>query len=292
MFLGFWTAFESAARLGCMRIPGGGMTSAARLRAVMDLGATVLCCTPTYALRLAEVAVEEGIDLTAAKVRRIMVAGEPGGSLPHVCSRIEKAWPGARVVDHHGMTETGPVTYECPRRRGVLHVMEGAFLAEVIDPGTGAAVAAGGRGELVLTTLLRAGSPLLRYRTGDLVELGATGRCECGSEEMALVGGILGRTDDMLVVRGVNIFPAAVDEIIRGFADVAEYRVEADVNRSLAELRVLVEPTPECSDALKLTDRIRAELQNAFGLRIPVSSVGYGDLPRFEMKARRWVRSS
>ena len=124
MFLGFWTAFESAARLGCMRIPGGGMSSAARLRAIIDLGATVLCCTPTYALRLAEVATEEGIDLAAGKVRRIMVAGEPGGSLLNVRSRIEKAWPGARVADHHGMTETGPVTYECPRRRGVLHVME------------------------------------------------------------------------------------------------------------------------------------------------------------------------
>jgi phenylacetate-CoA ligase len=292
MFLGFWTAFESAARLGCMRIPGGGMSSVARLRAVINIGATVLCCTPTYALRLAEVATEEGIDLAAGKVRRIMVAGEPGGSLPHVCSRIEKVWPGARVVDHHGMTETGPVSYECPRRAGVLHVMESAFLAEVIDPSTGVAVAVGGRGELVLTTLQRIGSPLLRYRTGDLVELGSDGRCECGSGEMSLVGGILGRTDDMLVVRGVNVYPAAVDEVIRRFADVAEYRVEVDDDRSLAELRVLVEPSPECREVVRLTERVQAELQNVFGLRIVVLSVGCGELPRFEMKARRWVRNA
>jgi phenylacetate-CoA ligase len=291
MFLGFWTAFESAARLGCMRIPGGGMSSAARLRAMIDVGATVLCCTPTYALRLAEVATEEGIDLAAGKVRRIMVAGEPGGSLPHVCSRIEKVWPGASVVDHHGMTETGPVSYECPRRAGVLHVMESAFVAEVVDPSTGVAVAVGGRGELVLTTLQRVGSPLLRYRTGDLVELGTGGRCECGSDEMSLVGGILGRTDDMLVVRGVNIYPAAVEEVIRRFADVAEYRVEVDEDRSLAELRVLVEPSPECSEVGRLMERVQAELQNVFGLRITVSSVGCGELPRFEMKARRWVRN-
>ena len=292
MFLGFWTAFESAARLGCMRIPGGGMSSVARLRAVINIGATVLCCTPTYALRLAEVATEEGIDLAAGKVRRIMVAGEPGGSLPHVRGRIEKAWPGARVADHHGMTETGPVSYECPRRPGVLHVMESAFVAEVIDPSTGVAVAVGRRGELVLTTLQRVGSPLLRYRTGDLVELGSDGRCECGSGEMSLVGGILGRTDDMLVVRGVNVYPAAVDEVIRRFADVAEYRVEVDEDRSLAELRVLVEPSPECREVGRLTERVQAELQNVFGLRIVVLSVGCGELPRFEMKARRWVRNA
>jgi phenylacetate-CoA ligase len=292
MFLGFWTAFESAARLGCMRIPGGGMTSAARLRAVIDQAATVLCCTPTDALRLAEVAAEEGIDLAVGKVRRIMVAGEPGGSLPHVYSRIEKAWPGARVVDHHGMTETGPVTYECPRRRGVLHVMESSFLAEVIDPDTATAVAEGGRGELVLTTLRRVGSPLLRYRTGDLVQLEAAGRCECGSVEMSLAGGILGRTDDMLVVRGVNIYPAAVEEIIRSFAEVVEYRVEVGADRSLAELRVLIEPSQRCYEVLRLTESIQAQLQNAFGLRITVMSVGYGELPRFEMKARRWVRNT
>jgi len=173
----------------------------------------------------------------------------------------------------------------------VLHVMESAFLAEIIDPATGVAVAAGRRGELVLTTLQRVGSPLLRYRTGDLVELGIRGRCECGSDEMSLIGGILGRTDDMLVVRGVNVYPAAVEEVIRSFADVAEYRVEVDAERSLAELRVLVEPSPECGEVARLAERVQAELQNAFGLRIAVSSVDCGELPRFEMKARRWVRN-
>ena len=202
MFLGFWTAYESAARLGCLRMPGGGMSSAARLQTMLDTSATVLCCTPTYALRLAEVAAEQGIDLGASKIRRIIVAGEPGGSVPRVFARIESLWPGARVVDHHGMTETGPVSYGCRQWPGVLHVVESAFIAEVVDPDSGKALPRGSRGELVLTNLGRIGSPLLRYRTGDLVETAPDELCECGSRETALLGGILGRTDDMLVVRG------------------------------------------------------------------------------------------
>jgi len=272
-------------------LPGGGMSSAARLRAMLDTGATVLCCTPTYALRLAEVANQERIDLAASKIRRIIVAGEPGGSIPSVRARIEERWPGARVVDHHGMTETGPVSYECPRRPGVLHIIESAFIPEVIDPANGRRLDAGARGELVLTNLGRAGSPLLRYRTGDLVQSAPAALCECGSREMALTGGILGRTDDMLVVRGVNIFPSAVEEVIRGFAGVAEYRVEFDADRSLSELRIQVEPRPDCADAANISHRIQAELHNVFGLRIPVTSARSGELPRFEMKAARWVRN-
>jgi phenylacetate-CoA ligase len=290
LFIGFWTAFESAERLGCMRIPGGGMSSAARLRTMLDVGATVLCCTPTYALRLAEVAAEERIDLSRSKVRRIIVAGEPGGSISGVRSSIEAAWPGACVVDHHGMTETGPVSYGCPARPGVLHVIESAYIAEVIDPGSGRSVSAGAKGELVLTTLGREGSPLLRYRTGDLVQRAADASCECGSHNLALPGGILGRTDDMVVVRGVNVYPGAVEDILRGVGGVAEYRVEIQTDRSLAELRIQVEPSPDCADPAALAVRLQAALHVALGLRIPVSSVPAGDLPRFEMKARRWVR--
>src|SRR5258706_6394986 len=170
-FLGFWTAFEAAARLGALCIPGGGVGSASRLRAIIDNGANVLCCTPTYALRLAEVAAQEKINLQDSLVRAIIVAGEPGGSIPAFRARLERAWPGVRVFDHHGMTETGPVTHECPLRPGVLHIIESAYYAEVIDPATGKHIGPGETGELVLTTLVRAASPVLRYRTGDLVHV-------------------------------------------------------------------------------------------------------------------------
>jgi phenylacetate-CoA ligase len=269
-FLGFWTGFEAATRMGALAIPGGGMRTAVRLRTILETRATVLCCTPTYAIRLAEAAGEESIDLDESSVRRIIVAGEPGGSIAATRAHIEQLWPGARVVDHHGMTETGPVSYGCPERPGVLHVIESSYIAEVID------------GELILTNLGRIGSPLIRYRTGDLVRA-VRGQCVCGTSDVALEGGILGRTDDMVVVRGVNIYPSAVEEVLRS-EGVTEYRVEIRTKRALTQLHIQVE-----ADAGAI-HRLEAALTNAFSLRIPVSSVPTGTLPRFEAKAKRWVR--
>jgi phenylacetate-CoA ligase len=288
-FLGFWVAFEAATRIGCLSIPGGGMRSVARLRAILDNGVTILCATPTYAIRLAEVAAEEGMNLRQAAVRSIIVAGEPGGSIPATRALIERLWPGARVVDHHGMTETGPVSYECPERRGVLHIIESAYLPEVIDDTALWAVGPGDSGELVLTNLGRTGSPLLRYRTGDWVRRAAGTRCACGSEELALEGGILGRTDDMIVVRGVNLYPSAVEEILRSAGGVGEFRVEIGTERALPEMAVQIEPAGG-ADAQSLADRVAAALQNTFHLRVSVSCVPFGALPRFEAKSRRWFR--
>ena len=288
-FLGFWVGFEAAARVGCLAIPGGGMRSAARLRTIVETSATVLCCTPTYAIRLAEVAAEENIDLSAAKVRTLIVAGEPGGSVTATRRHISELWRGARVVDHHGMTEIGPVSYGCPKHSGVLHVIDESYIAEVIDPLTGQPVPRGVTGELVLTNLGRLGSPLLRYRTSDIVQAAPEDRCECGASGLALIGGILGRTDDMLVVRGVNVYPSAVENILRSFDAVSEYRVEIQNHRTLPELSVQVETRPAQVHDSTLTHRLEAALTNAFALRIPVSLVPQGSLPRFEMKARRWV---
>jgi phenylacetate-CoA ligase len=289
-FLGFWTAFDSAARMGCLCIPGGGMRSSARLRVLLDMKATVLCCTPTYALHLAEAAEEEGIDLALSQVRTVIVAGEPGGSIPGTRKLIEKLWNGARVVDHHGMTEVGPVSYGCPVREDVLHIIESGYLAEVIDPKTTEPVVPGTAGELVLTTLGRLGSPLLRYRTGDIVEQSEEERCECGSCDMALVGGIRGRNDDMLVVRGVNVYPGAVENVLRSNGGVAEYRVEIGRHGALSELMIQVEPEPALADNPGLAHHLEAALRDALALRIAVKIVPCGSLPRFELKAKRWVR--
>lgn len=277
-FLGFWTAFEAAERMGCLVIPGGGMGSAARLAAMFDTGATVLCATPTYAIHLAEAAAQEGIDVAArSHVRRILVAGEPGGSLASTRQRIERLWPGARVFDHHGMTEVGPVTYGCPVEPGVLHVIEDSYHAEVLG------------GELVLTNFGRTGSPLVRYRTGDVVAPLPRGqRCACGTTELALAGGIVGRTDDMVVVRGVNVYPAAVDEIVRSCDYSGEYRMWVGERHSLAELSLEVEGNGDLDRSL--VHRLETAFRGALALRIPVSVVAPGSLPRFELKARRWVR--
>ncbi|MDB6015862.1 MAG: phenylacetate--CoA ligase family protein [Pedosphaera sp.] len=290
-FLGFWLAFEAGNRLGALCLPGGGTGSAARLCALIDNGATVLCCTPTYAVRLAEVAAEEQIDLRRARVKTIIVAGEPGGSIPAMRARLAALWPGARLFDHHGMTEVGPVTHECPVQPGVLHVIESAYYPEVIDPLTDQPSPMGHAGELVLTTLGRTGSPLLRYRTGDLVKLERSASpCACGRNDATLPGGILGRTDDMLVVRGVNIYPSAVEEILRAAAGVAEYQVRISEVSALIEMSIQIEPRPECADATALAERLEKDFQASLSLRIPITVVPFGTLPRFEMKAKRWVR--
>jgi len=285
-FIGFWLAFEAGAALGALSIPGGGLSSPARLRSIFTHEANILCCTPTYALRLAEVAKSENIDLAKSPVRTIVVAGEPGGSIPATRARIEQAWPGARVFDHHGMTEVGPVSYQCPTKAGVLHVLEQAYLAEIIDPETTKPIATGGTGELVLTTLGRHGSPLIRYRTGDLVTAAVT-PCDCGRLDLALNGGILSRSDDMIVVRGVNVYPSAVEEILRGNGGVAEYRVRISHNDALVEMSVEVEPNDNCDNAL--AKRLAKAFQESLSLRVPVSLVKFGSLPRFELKAKRWI---
>ena len=289
-FLGFWLAYEAALRLGCLCIPGGGLSSAARLRLILDHSITVLCCTPTYGIHLAEVAARERIDLSASTVRLMVVAGEPGGSIAATRQRLAELWPGIRVFDHHGMTETGPVSFECPTRPGVLHIMESGFVPEVIDPATGIAAKPGEAGELVLTTLGRTGSPLLRYRTGDMVKPSLDAVCECGRSDLALEGGILGRSDDMVIVRGVNIYPTAVEQIIRGMPEIAEYAVTVDESKSLAELNIRVEPVPECTDREQVAHALEQKLESAWSLRVPVTVVPPGSLPRYELKAKRWTK--
>lgn len=265
------------------------MRSTARIQTILDNEVTTLCSTPSYAVHLAEIARDNGLDLSQSKVRAIILAGEPGGSLPSVRALIERLWPGARAVDHHGMTEVGPVSYECSERPGTLHIIEDAYFPEVINPETQEQLGPGAVGELVLTNLGRLGSPLIRYRTGDIVQRGASDVCSCGSAEMALEGGILARRDDMLIVRGVNIYPSAVEEILRS-CGVTEFRVDVFTERALAEMNVLIEPSPSEANPDRLVQRTANALLDSLGLRVTVSCVSYGSLPRFEGKARRWFR--
>jgi phenylacetate-CoA ligase len=290
-FLGFWTAFEAAAERGCLCLAAGGMSSGARLRMMLDNEATIVLCTPTYALHLAQVAQEQGLCLDGStpgyKVRALVVAGEPGGSIPATRQRIEAAWH-ARVFDHSGMTEIGPLAIECEPAPGGLHVMEDEYLAEVLEPVSLQPVAPGELGELVLTNLGRWGSPLIRYRTGDLVRVDPR-PCPCGSSLMRLEGGILGRTDDMIAIRGNNFYPSALEGVIRRFAEVVEYRVEIDTTAPLAELRVEIE-APGGGPAL--AERIAVAIRDELLFRADVVIVPAGALPRFEMKAQRVCRKT
>ena len=290
-FIGFWAAFDGASRLGNLCLAGGGMSSSARLRLICEHQATMVCCTPTYALRLAEVAAEEGVDLAGGSVRGLIVAGEPGGSIPAIRQRIEQAW-GARVFDHWGMTEIGSLAAECVEHPAGLHVLETECIAEIIDPRTGAPASPGVEGELVVTNLGRLGSPLLRYRTGDLVRAGAEG-CACGRSLLRLDGGILGRTDDMITIRGNNIYPARIEEIIREFPEIAEYRIEVTTVRSMNHLQVEIEPAEGASVASPpdgLVARVGRAIRDRLNFHAEVVAVAAGTLPRFELKGRRFVR--
>ncbi len=270
-FIGFWSAFGGAERLGALCISGGAMTSEQRVRSILDLGATVLLSTPTYALRLADVARGMGVDLAESSVRVTIHAGEAGASIPATRDAIEAAWS-ASSFDHTGMTELGPTGFSCSARDGV-HLIESEFIFEVTDDG-----------ELVATNLGRWGMPLIRYRTGDRVIVSRE-PCPCGSPFMKIVGGIQGRVDDMFTVRGVNLYPSQVEDIVRRHPGVAEFVIEHRRERRMDEVALLVETSAASFSA----ERLEADLRQALGVRLDCRVVPAGTLPRSELKSRRIV---
>ena len=289
-FLGFWTAYDAGTQLGAHCIPAGGMTSHARLGLIHVVEPTVICCTPTYALRLIEVAREiQGPDskLSESAVRVLIVAGEPGGSIPATRARIEQGW-GARVIDHHGLTEVGPVSFECWESPGFVHLNETEFICEVLDAVAGTPVPDGQAGELIITTLGRIASPVIRYRTGDIV-VRTTDRCACGRTLARLEGGIRSRADDMVNIRGVNVYPAAIEAVLRAIDEIVEYRATVESSAALRTLSIEIELAPSTPQPDAIASRAALTLREALGLNAPVAVVGQGTLPRFEMKANRFV---
>jgi phenylacetate-CoA ligase len=286
-FIGFWAAFEGASRLGNFVIAGGGMSTTIRLQAMIENEATVVCCTPTYALRMAEVAEQEGIDLKESSVRMLIVAGEPGGAIPATRARMESAWD-AHVIDHWGMTEIASLGVESADRSGGMYLLESEAIAEIVDPETLEPVTPGDVGELLITNLGRFGSPLIRYRTRDLVKA-STDEDPTGRQLLWLAGGILGRSDDMVTVRGNNVFPSSVEAVLREIDAVAEFRIDVKTVRAMHELCITVEPTTEAlSEGLQtiVTDALRKRL----GFACEVTLAAPGELPRFELKGKRFFR--
>ena len=287
-FLGFWTGFEAGCQLGFHCVPGGGMSTQIRLATITAVGATVLCCTPTYALRLAEVAASEFPErpLAESTVRMLIVSGEPGGNIPATRERIERSW-GARVIDHHGLTEVGPISFECWEAPGFLHVNEAGFICEVVDPVTGHEAPDGSPGELVVTNLGRTASPVVRYRTGDIV-VRRRGPCTCGRTWARLEGGVIARADDMINIRGVNVYPAGIESVVRRFVEVVEFRSVVSRTGAMRSLRLQIELIPQAGDGSAVAAKVAHQIREALGLTVPVEVVQAGALPRFEMKARRF----
>ena len=290
-FLGFWSAFEAATKAGFLAMPGGGMSSTARLRFLLDHQVTVVFATPTYALHLAELAAKDGIDLAASGVRAIVVAGEPGGSISTTRQCIEKSW-GARVYDHYGLTEVGPVAIECEAMPNTLLVLESEYIVEVIEANSTQPVVPGELGELVVTNLGRMDSPLIRYRTGDLVRVDPSPKPIAGVPNwLRLQGGIQGRADDMIHVRGNNVYPTAIEAIIRRFPEIIEFRVVVDERGPLSDLRIEIEPA-DLAHSQRLVETVARVLRDELLFRAEVTAAPPNTLPRFEMKARRVIKQS
>jgi phenylacetate-CoA ligase len=283
-FIGFWAAVEGARKIGAMMIPGGGRDSLQRLELMRDSGATAVCCTPTYALRLLEVARENNFDMQTLRVRATVHAGEPGASVPETKQRIQTGW-GAKCYDHAGASEVGAHSFECQAQPGGIHLIESEFIAEALDRETGKPVAPGEVGELVITNLGRPCFPIIRYRTGDLVRLNVE-PCECGRTFARFQGGVLGRADDMTTVRGVNVYPMAIESLIVRCPEVDEYRITVHRVREMDEMDIEVELADGADPALP--DAIAQSVYSALSFRPNVRVIEHGTLPRFELKARRF----
>ena len=288
-FVGFWGAHYACEKLGCLVLPGGNMTTEARVRQIFDMNATVVCSTPTYALRMAQEARSMGIDLVGGPVEHLILSGEPAGSIPATKKLIEEQW-GAKAGDTAGMTELGTIMmFECDHQPGGAHIIEDHYIEEVIDPETGEPVGYGEPGERVVTSFGRGFIPVIRYRTRDLVLKVPGDTCSCGRTFDIYDGGIRGRVDDMKLVRGTNVYPRAVEAIVREYEAIDEFQIHLYTAEGIRdEIEVLVEiPSAEGDTDVMLGELAKALAGAHEGLRFGVRQVESGSLPRFELKAKR-----
>ncbi|MGH2907813.1 MAG: phenylacetate--CoA ligase family protein, partial [Solirubrobacteraceae bacterium] len=291
-FIGFWGLHYAMEKIGVLNVPGGAQTTEARVRQIIDFGATVVASTPTYAMRLAQEAERLGIDLAGSPVSRVILSGEPAGSIPETKRLIERQW-GAKAFDTAGMTEVGTIVmFECSEQPGGAHIIEDQVLEEVLDPETLEPVAYGEQGERIVTSFGRGAIPLIRYRTADLVCRVPASECACGRCFDLYRGGILGRVDDMKLVRGTNVYPRAIEGIVRGLRGVEEFQIQITREGLRDEITLFVELTADVDDAAwsGAAGELRRELAEAHeGLNFRVERADRGALPRFELKAKRVV---
>ena len=284
-FIGFWAALEGARIINTMMIPGGGRDSLERLHLMKELGVTAICCTPTYALRLAEVAQEAKFDLNEIPLRISILSGEPGANVPATKTRVESVW-NFKSYDHAGASEVGAHSFECEIQPNGTHVNESEFIVEVLNPDTLEPVSEGEQGELIITNLGRIGFPVIRYRTGDLVRLNHE-PCKCGRTFPRFEGGVLGRVDDMVVVRGINVFPSAIENLIRRSDEVEEFRITVSTVKQMGHLSIELD-LKKYADPENAKKDVYQQIRNELSLSSEIKVVPHGSLPRFEMKARRF----
>lgn len=276
-----------AQKLGALSIHAGTLPSERLLSVLRQFQASAMWTTPSYAWYLGETALKEGIDpKTDLAVRKIFVAGEPGGSIPETRARIEGLW-NADVYDYYGLSDIfGSCAGMCEEKHG-LHWAEDHILVEVLDPETGEPVKEGERGEMVLTTLKKTARPMIRFRTGDIVTF-TSEPCACGRTSQRLMG-VNGRLDDMLIIKGVNIFPSDVEAIARKETSLTgEYRLVVERINHLDRLTVEVEHIAGYNGSLEeLAARFGKHIKSTTGVHAEVSILAPDTLPRATHKAKR-----
>jgi phenylacetate-CoA ligase len=287
---GFQAALEQA---GVMIVPGGAQSSKDRVKNIFDWGATVVCGTPTYLLHLGETAGKMGVSLADSEISVVVAAGEPGANVKATKKAIEDIW-GARCYDDIGSSEISNFGFECIFQKGT-HVNENMFYAECLDPDTLEPVKDGEVGELVLSNLCTETMPLIRYRIKDLVKFNRE-TCECGRTFLRLDGGILGRSDDMFQFAGVNVFPSAIENVIRKVDCFSnEYQIIVPGMGSGKRLKIRVEPATDrvsSQEMQKALDQFMEEFKYSITFTPEVEIAEIGTLPRFELKAKRVIRDA
>jgi len=284
LFTGGLGAHYGAERLGTTVVPMSGGSTERQVLLLQDFGARVLCATPSYALNIAEVAEREGVDLRTGKLEIGLFGAEPWSE---AMRREIEARMGLKAVDVYGLSEImGPgVAVECEAQDG-LHAWEDHFLFEIIDPDSGQAVPEGETGELVITTLTKEALPMLRYRTRDITRV-ATARCACGRSHVRLQR-ITGRNDDMLIIRGVNVYPSQIEAVLVGLPGIApHYQLVVERNGSLDELTVEVEAATLEHMLEELEERVRHQIKSMIGVTTRVVAKKPGEVPRSQGKAVR-----
>ena len=292
-FIGFWGAHYACEKMGALVIPGGAQTTENRIKQIIELGATTVCSTPTYALTMWQRAREMGIDpAKESKVNKVICSGEPAGSIPAVKRQLEEAW-GAKCGDTAGMTELGTIMiFECTHQPGGTHIIEDHFIEEVLRPDSNEPVGYGELGERVVTSFGRGFIPVIRYRTKDMVMKVPASTCSCGRTWDIYDGGIRGRWDDMKLIRGTNVYPRAVEAIIREYEAIDEFQIYIWRKDDLTdEITINLEIKPGFErEWHELRHKLARDLSAAHeGLRFNIERKEHGYLPRFELKAKRLV---
>jgi phenylacetate-CoA ligase len=287
IFAAFWSGYMAVRRLGGTVVSGGGLDSKARITQILQYRPDVVFCTPTYALYLGEVAREMGVDLRQSSVAYVFVAGEPGGSIPTTQQAIEEVW-GAKCYEMYGSAELGPTNHGCPLQGGV-HLGEEWYHALVVDE-AGNPVPYGEVGEHIVTSYIQHSQPLIKYRTHDLVRW-TDEPCGCGTTWLYYPGGVLGRTDHMVIIKGVNVYPSAVEALLARVSGLSEhYEIHAGREGVNDFLSVKVEARSDV--ASQRYPALKGEMESIFrtqiGVSIGVEILPPGSLPRYELKAKRF----